>query len=251
MAMAATDATGDALTRVSSLRSHCRHAAETAEALADKQRKAAAPRVSAARDVFRRSARSNGHRRGLPVCYYCYLQHQGGDQPMTKADYFRRVRIAAGSCSEMPTDTASLPMGPPPTGSTEHAAAFDIFDRCPQDVHLVGRSYREETGARGTVEAVAPSPSGRLVAYVTLEDTDAQPTAPTGPDWTEGHGCREGRISRASLHPGGTDAALTPTRRDRRFPHPPTRRRIFDTRRPGTHRRPSPPRTGRASDRRP
>ena len=126
MAMAATDATGDALTRVSSLRSHCRHAAETAEALADKQRKAAAPRVSAARDVFRRSARTNGHRRGLPVCYYCYLQHQGGDRPMTKTDYFQRVRIAAGSCSEMPTNTASLPMAPPPTGSTEHAAAFHI-----------------------------------------------------------------------------------------------------------------------------
>ena len=211
MAMAATDVPEDTLTRTSSLRSHCRQAAKIAAALADKRRKAAAPRVPEARDVFRRSARTNGHRRGLPVCYYCYLQHQGGNQPMTEADYFRRVRIAAGSCSEMPTDTASLPMGPPPTGSTEHAAAFDIFDRCPQDVHLVGRSYREETGARGTVEAVAPSSSGRLVAYVTLDDMDAQPTASTGPDWTEGHGCREGRISRASLHPGGTDAALTPT----------------------------------------
>ena len=208
MAMAATDVPEDTLTRTNSLRSHCRQAAKIAEALADERRKAAAPQVSEARDVFRRSARTNGHRRGLPVCYYCYLQHQGGDQPMTEADYFRRVRIAAGSCSEMPTDTAFLPMGPPPTGSTEHAAAFDIFDRCPQDVHLVGRSYREETGARGTVAAVAPSSSGRLVAYVALDDTDAQPTAPTGPDWTEGHGWAKRFAGTLSYRGSGPDALI-------------------------------------------
>ena len=199
---------------------------------------------------------------------------------MTKTDYFQRVRIAAGSCSEMPTNTASLPMGPPPTGSTEHAAAFHIphtttvATTLEPDLDYLGHRYVLRAlilAQPGHFVTISRRWCGRPRSLVWLYQDSMHDPEPVLTAIARRQGQRGATRTETDLTMEdfytlyrlveGTFRGLLCTLEDRCRPRPnPTRSKIRpppntspNLRHPttGTRRQPPPPRAGRARDRRP